>query len=153
MSNPRCYRGHSLKCTTDGGNWTCNMCNKLYEGPRFGCHEHGCDYDICHKCIDNVNNVVCPNHHLLMVISYGGDWTCDNHIDFPVFSGGTCLGCNQEGCDYCLCSKCTHGLIPIPMPIHRRVKCWKGCATNVLRFCKYSISLVLALVGIQSNSM
>ena len=153
MSNPRCNRGHSLKCLTDGNEWTCSMCNKLYEGPRFGCNEPGCDYDICHKCIGYVNNVVCPSHHLLMVISSGGKWTCDNPYCLSRFSGGTFLGCNQGECDYCLCSSCTHNLIPIPMPIHRRVKPWKQYAAKMQTFGKYSISLVLTLVGIQNNSM
>jgi hypothetical protein len=146
MQNPRCYAGHSLKCTSDCENWWCNNCKKKYYGPRFGCHDFECSYDVCHKCIGHVTNIVCPSHHLLMTISYGGEWICDNHPQYPTFQGGTYLGCNQEGCDYGLCSKCTPS--PILMPIHHRVSRMKILAARLGRLSKYSVSVALSLVGI-----
>lgn len=148
MSNPTCYRGHSLKCESGCEEWTCNICEKLYSGPRFGCHEPGCDYDVCYKCTGRVNNIVCPKHHLLMIIIYNGEWVCNNHINGPVFRDGRYMGCNQAGCDYGLCDNCSSGLIPIHMPKHRRVSRCKIFARRLNRMFLYSLSVGLAIVGV-----
>lgn len=148
MSNPRCYRGHSLKCVSHNEDWVCNACGSLYNGCRFGCHEPECDYDICCNCVGYVYNVVCPNHHLLMTINYVGKWVCSNHLDGPVFENGSYLGCNQTGCDYGLCFFPECQPEQIHMPVHVRVKRRTAHARRLGTLCQHTVSVGLALVGI-----
>ena len=150
VSNPTCTGGHHLKCAPYYERWSCSKCFKEFKGDLFGCHEYECDYDVCHKCVGPVYNVVCPNGHLLRTINYYGQWVCSNHMNGPIFLNGNYLGCDQGDCDYGLCNTCSSNLIPIHMPVHKRVH--KNYLTGTIKVFKSLLSVGLTIVGFTYNN-
>ena len=151
VSNPTCNGGHYLKCVSCYETWSCDKCFKEYKGHRFGCHEYECDFDVCHKCVGPVYNVVCTNGHLLRTIIHNyGEWLCNNHINGPLFNNCSYLGCDYGGCDYALCNTCSSNLIPIHIPVHKRVR--KNYLTGTIIVLKSLLSAGLNTVGFTYNN-